>query len=191
MKQKPLSPPSAELRQTHAVMVFAVAVPGLLLTATGVLLLVKSRMASDIVLGILTVAFGRIQARARRLQPAPQLVEEAVETALRDFEALRLGGEAHVVREVPAGLWVTSDRQALGQVLVNLLSNAFKYGGPSKRIWVRAAAERKRVTITVEDEGPGVPPAMRRRIFREFVRGEDPEITAKPGTRLGLAIAQR
>ena len=47
------------------------------------------------------------------------------------------------------------------------------------------------MTISVEDEGPGVPLKMRRRIFREFVRGEDPETTAQPGTGLGLAIAQR
>ena len=92
---------------------------------------------------------------------------------------------------MPPGLWVLGERRALGQVLTNLLSNAFKYGGSSKQIWLRASVDDERVNIFVEDAGPGVPLKLRRRIFKEFVRGEDPETAAQPGTGLGLAIAQR
>src|SRR5205823_1254522 len=89
------------------------------------------------------------------------------------------------------GLLVLGERRAIAQVLINLMSNAFKYGGPSKRIHVRAWRERERVAIAVEDEGPGVPLKLRRKLFRPFVRGDDPDTTSKPGTGLGLAIAHR
>jgi two-component system phosphate regulon sensor histidine kinase PhoR len=275
MLSRPLSPAHSELRRTHVILFAAVAVPGLLLTATGIVSLALGRLAADIILGLLTLAlalwvvvgglsawllvrrserytrlqhdfvsnvshelrtpltgirmlvetlrlgraddaqarrclelldaetarlaslveeildFGRLQSRVRSIELAAQSVDEVIEAALRDFESQRLGGEASVERQIAPGLSVLAERRALGQVLVNLLSNAFKYGGPSKRIWIRAESDRKRVLIAVEDEGPGVPLKLRRKIFREFVRGDDPEVAAQPGTGLGLAIAQR
>jgi len=135
--------------------------------------------------------FGRLQSRVRRFELVPQDIDAVVDEALRDFESMRMGVEVDVQREVTPGMTAWGERRALLQVMVNLLSNALKYGGAGKRIWVRGGREALKIWIAVEDEGPGVPPKMRRRIFREFVRGEDPEITSQPGTGLGLAIAQR
>src|SRR3989442_15048108 len=56
MKQRPYSPSPIELRQTHVILFAAVAVPGLLLTATGIVSLALHRLAADIILGILTLA---------------------------------------------------------------------------------------------------------------------------------------
>jgi two-component system phosphate regulon sensor histidine kinase PhoR len=135
--------------------------------------------------------FGRLQSRARRLELAPERVDDVVQFALREFEALRLGAPAKVTSELEPELVVLAERRAFVQVLVNLLSNAFKYGGQGKPITVRAWRDHRRVAIAVDDEGPGVPFTLRRRIFRPFVRGDDAETASKPGTGLGLAISHR
>ena len=57
MRQKPISPTPVELRQTHVVLFAAVAAPGGLLTLMGLVWIIRGRMTSDIVLGILTLTF--------------------------------------------------------------------------------------------------------------------------------------
>jgi two-component system phosphate regulon sensor histidine kinase PhoR len=281
MSNRPISPAPRELRQTQVLLFAAAAVPGLLLTATGIVSLAMHRFTSDVVLGVLTLAFamwvvvgglagwllvrrseritrlqhdfvssvshelrtpltgirmlvetlqqqradpeqrerclelldgetarlvsiveevlafGRLSAGQTKVFPARESVDEVVDAALDRFEALRVQGAHEVLRVIEPGLFVRADRRALEQVLLNLLENAFKYGGERGRIWIRAGRDtrlrqlRGEVQIAVEDEGPGVPLPLRRKIFQEFYRGEDEQTQSKPGTGLGLAIARR
>jgi signal transduction histidine kinase len=79
-----------------------------------------------------------------------------------------------------------ADPDALKQVLLTLLDNAIKYTeGP---IEVEVGEENGRVTIDVEDSGPGIPPEMRERVFDRFYRGDVSRST--PGFGLGLSIAR-
>lgn len=73
------------------------------------------------------------------------------------------------------------------QVLVNLLDNAAYAAGSGGKIWISARSEEGLVAVEIRDSGPGVPPALRERIF-------DPFYTTKPvgiGTGLGLSISRR
>lgn len=88
--------------------------------------------------------------------------------------------------EVPTGLEVTTDVARLERILVNLLSNAARHGGP--RIRVTAVNGSTTVTVTVSDDGPGIPAEALPRIFERFYQGS-PSRTS-PGTGLGLAIAR-
>jgi two-component system sensor histidine kinase KdpD len=75
------------------------------------------------------------------------------------------------------------------RVLVNLLENAAKYGGPP--IEIGAAATPDSLVMTVRDHGPGLPVALKGReheLFDKFTRGEAE--SAKPGVGLGLAICK-
>jgi CheY-like chemotaxis protein/nitrogen-specific signal transduction histidine kinase len=85
----------------------------------------------------------------------------------------------------PAGLWVLADPQRLGQVLVNLLSNAYRYGGSA----IRVAAEEASgdVVMTVTDDGEGVPSDVVPVLFDRYRRGRN---AIGGGTGLGLAIAR-
>jgi len=76
------------------------------------------------------------------------------------------------------------------RVLVNLLDNAAKYSAPGLRIQVSARAERRAVVVRVADEGAGVAPSERRRIFARFQRGTAATRAHAPGTGLGLALAR-
>ena len=80
---------------------------------------------------------------------------------------------------------VRADRDQLAQVLVNLVKNAEESMGDGGRITVRVKVEDGAGVLEVEDEGPGIPPELKSRLF-------EPYVTTKPqGTGLGLAIAQR
>jgi two-component system phosphate regulon sensor histidine kinase PhoR len=98
---------------------------------------------------------------------------------------------AEVVREVPAGLPpVRADKAALGDALVNLLQNAYKYTGPDKRIAVTARAAGPVVLLTVSDNGPGIAGADHKRIFEKFYRAKDPLDRTIEGSGLGLSMVK-
>jgi signal transduction histidine kinase len=91
------------------------------------------------------------------------------------------------------------DRDAILQVLLNLLDNAVKYAGDNGakiRVGVRpggpgGAAAGRGVVIEVEDDGPGVPEKERELVFEEFYRGDDTLSRRVEGTGIGLAVARR
>jgi len=82
------------------------------------------------------------------------------------------------------------DRDALSQILSNLLSNVEKYAGEGARATMRIAVEAKTLLIEVEDDGPGVPADARRRIFLPFERAGSRVDEGVSGTGLGLAISR-
>ncbi|MEQ0560922.1 ATP-binding protein [Amycolatopsis sp. NEAU-NG30] len=87
----------------------------------------------------------------------------------------------------PEGATVTADRGRLFQVVANLLENAARHGPAGGEVRVLAQVGPDEVRIDVCDEGPGIAPADRERVFERFSRGER---TTGGGTGLGLAIAR-
>jgi signal transduction histidine kinase len=86
---------------------------------------------------------------------------------------------------------VSADRDRVEQVLLNLLSNAAKFCDPGHgRIEVRLAACGEEVRVDISDNGPGITPAERERVFEKFRQAGD-TLTGKPrGTGLGLPISR-
>jgi diguanylate cyclase (GGDEF)-like protein len=113
-----------------------------------------------------------------RIELAP-VVEDVLET-LPAPDGFTL--EVHV----PSRLWVLAHRRRLEQVLTNLVTNAYKYG--TSHVAVRAARRGRRVTLSVSDDGPGVPDDLVDRLFEPFTRGRN--VAQREGAGLGLAIAQ-
>lgn len=83
---------------------------------------------------------------------------------------------------------VRADPAALEQVLANLLDNAVKYSGESKRVSVRVGASDRLAIVDVLDTGVGIPRAEQTRIFERFYRGSTG--SHLPGFGLGLPIVQ-
>ncbi len=83
---------------------------------------------------------------------------------------------------------VCVDRDAIEQAILNLLSNAMKYSGQSRRIGLRVEKRAGHVVIEVSDQGIGIEPAQQKRIFEKFYRVPSEQNRRIPGTGLGLAL---
>lgn len=96
--------------------------------------------------------------------------------------------------EMPLDAVVLADRRRLGQVLVNLLTNGIKYNQPGGRVWLDARpamlAGEPAWDLSVHDNGRGLAPEQRERLFEPFNRlGVERE--GIPGTGIGLSIVQQ
>ena len=126
---------------------------------------------------------------ARLDEEAPLALEEiAVAPYLRDFGNDRSLGPV-AVGEVPAGV-LRADPERLTQVVRNLLANARRHAGTTGIVEISAIAPGPRLTIRVDDDGPGILPAERERVFDRFQRSEASRDRASGGSGLGLAIAR-
>ncbi|ACQ79535.1 histidine kinase [Beutenbergia cavernae DSM 12333] len=121
-------------------------------------------------------------------------LEEVVDAA---SHAARAAGRtvAWEVSTSPEDLHVRADAERLHQVVLNLLANATRHSPPGGTVRVRAsqAPIGDEIVIDVVDEGTGIPPEERERIFERFQRGNAPAQTggiSTGGTGLGLAIAR-
>ena len=134
--------------------------------------------------------WSRLESGRRPLQkqstPVPELVKQI--------------GEAYRAQQLPAtyrtelepGLPAVSvDRDALAQAVLNLLHNAVKYTGEDKQIVLRARRAGEKVAIEVQDNGSGVQPHDRKKIFERFYRADNLLSRKTEGTGLGLAIAKK
>jgi signal transduction histidine kinase len=103
---------------------------------------------------------------------------------------LRAKGVALAVRLPDEPCVARADRQKLGQVLVNLLSNAAKFTDAGGRVEVRGAADGDAVRVRVADTGRGIPRQQHDAIFQPFVQLRAGYAQATEGTGLGLAISR-
>lgn len=90
--------------------------------------------------------------------------------------------------DAPDSLLIEADRPALQSVIQNLIDNALRYGHAGGQVAVTLQVSADQITLTVADDGPGIPEAERAHIFDRFVRGAGHDT---PGTGLGLAIVKQ
>lgn len=134
----------------------------------------------------LTAELSRLQALIepdRALRLAPLSLEKTLDPVLATARTAGMDVEADV-----GGIGVTGDRDALSQVLQNMLANARRYA-PGSPVSVRAGLYPDGVRIKVSDQGPGVPAGERDTIFQRGVRGSSAGDV--PGRGLGLYVARR
>jgi signal transduction histidine kinase len=121
-------------------------------------------------------------------KPSKFAVAELAKTICDDIGRLarRHGIELH--NETPLELTVCADRDWIYRVLQNLIDNAIKYAPQSSRVTVGGKLLGDgRVRIEVVDQGPGIPPEFRHRIFEKFAQLENAE---RKGSGLGLAFCR-
>ena len=101
------------------------------------------------------------------------------------LDAERNGHKASVVFHGPP--MVTVRPAAFKRCLGNLVSNAARF---AKTIAITGHRDHRWLTVTIDDDGPGIPPAMREDVFKPFLRLDDARNQDEGGTGLGLAIAR-
>jgi signal transduction histidine kinase len=82
------------------------------------------------------------------------------------------------------------DPDLIAQVVRNLLSNASRHAGSGGRVVLSARADGAGLVVSVDDDGPGIPPQQRERVFDRFHRSEQARDRASGGSGLGLGIAR-
>ncbi len=134
--------------------------------------------------------WGRMEAGRRLYDLRPESVTDIVRGAIDAFAPLRTDSDVDFDCTVEENLPpVLADRGAMIDALVNLLSNAHKYGGTPPKIRIHArAAPKNSVVIEVTDNGAGIPRPEHRRIFEKFYRIDDRLSRTREGSGLGLAI---
>jgi two-component system phosphate regulon sensor histidine kinase PhoR len=137
--------------------------------------------------------WARIEGGRKVYQRAPLPVTDVVEAAVAAFRAQRLEGGVDLKVDVQGSLpQLDVDKDAMAGALLNLLQNAYKYSGPEdRRIVLSVHGGHRHVDLSVEDNGVGIAPKERKRIFERFYRVDNLLTRRTEGSGLGLAIARR
>ena len=111
------------------------------------------------------------------------LIKEVVEELQRTTDRHKIIMNLDPVPEI------YGDRERIGQVFTNLISNAIKYSPASSDIMVNSSFDDDKVTICVEDRGVGIAKDQQAKVFERFYRVSGPEGDSFPGLGLGLYIS--
>ncbi len=125
--------------------------------------------------------------RARTLARAAVDVAALARDVVAEAEPVAAAASVRLVVSVAApggGATATIDAPGVRRALADLIANAIRHAPAGTDVAVTVAADPERLTVTVTDQGPGIPEADRERAFERFWSGGD-------GTGLGLAIARQ
>ncbi|MEO6785787.1 MAG: ATP-binding protein, partial [Chthoniobacteraceae bacterium] len=138
------------------------------------------------------LTFSRLDHGRQALELGPVAPHAVAALAVAPFAARLAAPGCAFAMEVPDTLpEIRADREALAQVLANLLDNALKYTGGEKRIALRARRDGATLAFTVADNGVGIPDDQRRVIFEPFHQLDQRLSRTREGAGLGLAIVRR
>jgi two-component system, OmpR family, sensor histidine kinase KdpD len=145
----------------------------------------EARRMSTLVGNLLDMA--RIESGEVKLNLEWQPFEEVVGASLNAARSMlkQHTVEVHLPRDLPL---VRIDALLIERVLVNLFENASKYTPPGSTVTLAAEVIGDRLSVSVSDNGPGLPPGREEAVFQKFTRGE--RESATPGVGLGLAICR-
>ena len=133
--------------------------------------------------------FGRLEQNRRKYDLANvdlrDVVRDAAESQRSRVEAAGMELSVEVAAEAAIR---RVDRDAVSQIVVNLVDNAVKYAADGKRLDVKVGSNG---AVTVADRGPGVPRRDRERVFERFYRCDSSLAARSSGSGLGLSIARR
>ena len=133
----------------------------------------------------------RIEHGLLALKIGPVDVADVLESSLALLEPLaKLRGIRVMPVQGEASLTARADKRALGQVLLNLLSNGVKYNRENGALWIEVRSEGTEVAIFVDDEGKGLTPQQHAQLFQPFDR-LGVESSGVPGSGLGLVISRQ
>jgi signal transduction histidine kinase len=118
--------------------------------------------------------------------PAGQLVDEVLRRANEEMRAAGRTIAIEAPRNLPESF--TCDAKYLSRALINILRNSVRYARSKVAVTVERAGSR--TVISVDDDGPGVPPHERHRLFEPFTRLEGSRGRDSGGVGLGLAIVK-
>ncbi|HEY3447191.1 MAG TPA: HAMP domain-containing sensor histidine kinase [Myxococcales bacterium] len=133
--------------------------------------------------------FSRMEAGRKAYSPKPEPVLDVIQQALAACRPVieQAGFQVEVV-VAPDVTTVVADRDALIEVLINLVTNAIKYSPEDKRLRISAKRSGAFIELGVEDHGIGIPKSEQARIFEKFYRVDCRRTTEVGGCGIGLSL---
>lgn len=140
----------------------------------------------DDLLDVTRITSGKIQLRTRRLDLA-----EVLDSSIGGLRLLFTERGQELIRSYPRGsMPIDGDPTRLEQVIVNLLTNAAKYTQRGGKIWVSAQRENGTISLSIRDNGVGIPPENIGEMFELFAQGRRSIARSEGGLGLGLTISR-
>ncbi len=132
----------------------------------------------------------RIESGELKLKLEPTPINDLLAEAIQYIAPLGKIRDIQIQQDIQADLVALAERQKLLQVILNLLSNALKYGPYNSTVLVTAYKKGSNIIVEVFDEGTGIPESLKERLFTAFDR-LGAEQTKTEGTGLGLALSKQ
>ena len=134
--------------------------------------------------------FSRKQRNKLVLRVVNGVVDEVIADVLENFKPSFDHNGFNVIFDAQADKKVAFDPDVVEQILGNLFNNVEKYAASGKSLWVQSTFDNDQTTIVVSDNGPGIAPRQREKIFQPFYRVSNKLTDGVSGTGIGLAIAR-
>ncbi|MCH2108958.1 MAG: HAMP domain-containing histidine kinase [Polyangiaceae bacterium] len=133
--------------------------------------------------------WGQMESGRRNYHKTNTDVRSIIQSAATAFESMRERRDVELSVALPPGtLELEADRGAISDAILNLLTNAAKYGGSPCQVRLECAETAHHIYISVTDNGIGIPSSEQKRIFQKFYRVDDRLAREQDGSGLGLAI---
>ncbi|HEU4577365.1 MAG TPA: ATP-binding protein [Polyangiaceae bacterium] len=145
-----------------------------------------TRLVDDL-LDLSRIARGRIT-----LEEAAVEIDELIDQAVETVQALiREKSQRLVLARAAHSVYVRGDRARLVQAFSNVIHNAVKYTDPGGEIHLEVLDSDSEVSIKVQDNGAGIPPALLPHLFDLFVQSERTLDRSQGGLGIGLSVVKR
>jgi signal transduction histidine kinase len=154
------------------------------------ILLDESKRLKHIVEDLFTLA--RADAGQYPLAPTKFYLDELAAECARNVRTLALAKNITLHCETPKELAVTADEELVRRMILNLLDNAIKYTPDGGTVTIASGEQNSDYFVSVKDTGPGIPAALRERVFERFFRVDKARARSENdggGAGLGLSIA--
>ncbi len=135
--------------------------------------------------------FSQTEAGKKNLHIAPLDLSAQVEEVLNTYD-FHLKNKGFVyTRELPGGIMVQADKEALTETMINLIDNAIKYSPDHKELNISTGMDKAMGWVSIQDHGMGISKSDQKHIFDKFYRVSSGDLAKSPGTGLGLSLVKQ
>jgi signal transduction histidine kinase len=125
-----------------------------------------------------------------RLGPEPLDLNEAVRGIVDDWLPLATAADVRLETRFAPDVHAIADRSALRQIILNLLDNAVKYGPAGQTVTLGTALAGEHARFWIDDQGEGIPPRERERVWTSFYRLHHHANSSVAGSGIGLYVVR-
>jgi len=131
----------------------------------------------------------KLEAGALKLEKEPLLISRLAQKIVEEIGP-RAKKHKFTIKFAPSLPVIEADVRCIEQVLRNLIENAIKYSPEGGKIVISGEVKDSKIIASVSDEGIGIPPEHRDKVFERFHRVDNPLTSGVPGSGLGLSIVK-